>query len=162
MVTKIMKRFKTFIEIYIGGSTKEEIIKRLYEQNISFNDYGFTLFEHPDFTPSIEIEKVKLVKLSLNELNLNHNCSFEDFVQRASEFNLRLCPLYLAAYLRLEYLEQVEGPYLTIASNKPKGPNLPNGFYLRNFENKLWLRGFKADGFTGWPEDNEFVFIKND
>lgn len=74
--------------------------------------------------------------------------------------DLKLCPLYLAAFLRLEYLNQPAGPYLTIASNKPEmNEAYPNGFYIRNFENVLWLRGYKADSFAGWPGENEFVFI---
>ena len=86
-----------------------------------------------------------------------------EFANRAIELGLKLCPLYLAAFLRLEYLDQTEGPYLTIASNKPEiDENFPNGFYIRNFENALWLRGYKADGFSGWPETNEFIFIKQD
>jgi len=37
---------------------------------------------------------------------------------------------------------------LTIASVKPEiNDNFPNGFYLRNFENVLWLRGYRSDGF---------------
>ncbi len=74
--------------------------------------------------------------------------------------DLKLCPLYLAAFLRLEYLNQPAGPHLTIASNKPEmNEAYPNGFYIRNFENVLWLRGYKADSFAGWPGENEFVFI---
>jgi hypothetical protein len=58
--------------------------------------------------------------------------------------------LYLAAFLRLDYLDQASGPYLTIASIKPEiDENFPNGFYLRSFENVLWLRVYKADGFEG-------------
>ena len=69
---------------------------------------------------------------------------------------MKFCPLYLAAFLRLEYLDQASGPYLIIASVKPEiNDNFSNGFYLRNFENILWLRGYRSDGFDGWPGRNE-------
>ncbi len=158
-----MSKFETFKEIKIGGLDKEELLQRLVEEGIQFNEYAQTLFEHPEFSPSIKVEKVKLVKVTLAELGLGGSCSFNEFVSHASQLGLELCPLYLAAFFRLEYLDQLEGPYLTIASEKPESSeNFPNGFYLRNIENVFWLRGYKADGFDNWPAVNEFVFIERD
>jgi hypothetical protein len=147
-----------FIEITIGGMTKEQLLKNLSEANIQFNDYARTLFEHPDFTPVALSQKVKLAKVNLAELDLPDTCSFEEFSKQAALRGLKFCPLYLAAFLRLEYLDQPAGPYLTVATEKRE--DFPNGFYLRNNENALWLRGYKADGFDGWPHANEFIFIK--
>jgi hypothetical protein len=77
------------------------------------------------------------------------------------KLKLKLCPLSLGAFLRLEFLDQEEGPYLTIASEKlVNDENYPNGFYLRNTENSLWLRGYRASEDYKWSLDNEFVFIK--
>ncbi|MBK9324454.1 MAG: hypothetical protein IPM97_16145 [Bdellovibrionaceae bacterium] len=177
-------KFQIFKEITIGGLRKEQLIQRLSEAGIQFNKYANTLFEHPQFSPPSEVEKVKLAKVALSDLGLQDTCSTEEFSNRASMLGLRPCPLYLAAFLRLEYLNQPDGPYLTVASPVPKkepprggwgGPgallifktyhkpneddNYPSGFYLRNFENALWLRGYKADGFSDWPGSNEFIFI---
>jgi hypothetical protein len=157
-----MKKFDIFKEITIGGITKEQLLQRLSEAGIQFNQYANVLFDHPQFSPSAVVEKVKLVKAPLSALELSDTCSFEEFSNRVSELGLKLCPLYLAAFLRLDYLDQADGPYLTIASNKPEiDENFPNGFYLRNVENVLWLRGYKADGFDGWPGTNEFILIKS-
>lgn len=154
-----MSKFEVFREITIGGLTKEQLLRRLSDAGIQFNKYASDLFDHPQFLPSVKTEKVKLVKATLPALDLNDTCSFEEFSDQAFLLELKLCPLYLAAFLRLEYLDQPSGPYLTIASNKPE-PNesFPNGFYIRNFENVLWLRGYKADSFSGWPQQNEFIF----
>ena len=154
-------KFDIFKEITIGGIGKEQLLQRLSEAGIQFNQYANILFDHPQFSPPTEGEKVKLVKVTLSTLELSDSCSFEEFSNRASVLGLKLCPLYLAAFLRLNYLDQADGPYLTIATNKPEtDKNFPNGFYLRNIENVLWLRGYKADGFDGWPGTNEFIFIK--
>ena len=155
------KTFDVFKEITIGGIEKEQIIQKLSAAGVQFNQYANTLIDHPDFIPSLKIERVKLVKITLSDLGLDDSCSFEEFSNKSIELGLKLCPLYLAAFLRLEYLNQPEGPYLTVASQRPeKDVNFPNGFYLRNLENVLWLRGYRADGFSGWPESNEFIFIK--
>lgn len=157
-------KFNIFTELIIGGLSKEHLVQRLSEAGIQFNKYANTLFEHPQFSPPSETEIVKLVKVTLSDLGLKDTCSAEEFSNRASVLGLRLCPLYLAAFLRLEYLDQPDGPYLTVASQKPnEDENFPNGFYLRNFENALWLRGYRADGFSDWPGSNEFIFIaRND
>jgi hypothetical protein len=41
-----------------------------------------------------------------------------------------------------------------------KAENFPTGFYLRNHEGSLWLRGYRSIGESEWPVENEFVFLK--
>ncbi len=161
MTDLVTNKFETFREIVIGGLTKEQLLMQLSEQGIQFNKYATTLFDHPHFLPSTENEKVTLVKASLADLGLSDSCSTDEFESRVFALNLKLCPLYLAAFLRLQYKDQPAGPYLTIASKKPENDeNYPNGFYIRNFDSALWLRGYKADSFAGWPDKNEFIFTK--
>lgn len=158
---KSLDDLEVFSEISIGGLTKDKLNQRLIETGIQFNKYAHILFEHPNFIPSAKVETVKLVKVTLADFDLNNPCSFQEFVDRALKLGLKLCPLYLAAFLRLEYLDQPEGSYLTVASKKPENDdNYPNGFYIRNNENALWLRGYRADDYCEWPNQNEFIFIK--
>jgi hypothetical protein len=152
-------KFDLFKEITIGGISKEQLLLELTKAGIQFNHYATLLFDHPQFSPPPKMEKVKLVKVTFSEMELKDTCTFNEFSDRATLLGLQLCPLYLAAFLRLNYLDQADGPYLTIASKKPEADeNFPNGFYLRNVENTLWLRGYKADGLDGWPGTNEFIF----
>lgn len=154
-----MNELKTFKEISTGGLTKGALIQRLINAGIQFNQYAHTLFEHRSFSPEGPIEKVKLVKIKLSDLGLKNPCSFQSIVDRATELGLGLCPLHLGAFLRLEYLSPMEGPYLTIVSLQPENDeNYPTGFYIRNFENSLWLRGYRVTGEPDWPIDNEFIF----
>ena len=157
--TRNMSELEFFKKISTGGLARETLIQRLVDTGIRFNKYAEILFEHQSFSPSHQTEKVSLVKVKLSDLGLNGPCSFQNIANRASRLGLRLCPLYLGAFLRLEYLEQPEGPYLTIASPQPESDeNYPTGFYIRNFENSLWLRGYRARGESEWPLENEFIF----
>lgn len=123
--------FDVFKEISIGGLRKEHLLRQLFEAGIQFTPYADTLFDHFQFSPSSKAEKVNLVKVTLSDLGLEDTFTFEEFSSRASMLGLKLCPLYLAAFLRLEYLDQPEGPYLTVASHKPsEDENFPNGFAL--------------------------------
>lgn len=144
-----------------GGLPKEALILRLTEAGIQFNKYALDLFEHRDFLPDRKNKSVQLAKVNLAALNLSGPCSYQTVIERASKLGLKLCPLDLAAFLRLEYLDQPAGPYLTIASPKPEeDENFPTGFYIRNSENSLWLRGYRASGDVEWPPQNEFIFLK--
>lgn len=152
-----MKIFKT---ITLGGITKEALLDQLTKQGIQFNAYAKTLFADPDFLVSEKSETVNLVKVSSLELGLTKPSYYNDIVASAIAQGLKLCPLSLAAFLRLECLDQAEGPYLHIASAKPsQDEEYPNGFYLRNLDNILWLRGYRSSDDWEWPVDSEFVFI---
>ena len=153
-------KLEVFREISIGGVTQEQLLQKLIGAGIKFNKYAEILFAHPQFFPNEESEKVKLVKVSLSDFGLSNPCSFQELTRRVSAFGLKSCPLYLGAFLRLDYLDQPAGPYLTIASVKPENDeNYPDGFYIRNFEESLWLRGYRADDVCEWPAENEFIFI---
>lgn len=157
-----MTKYEIFKEITIGGLSKEELLHRLVKSDIKFNKYAEILFEHHLFSAEVKIEKVQLVKIKHSDFGLEDLFSFKELVYRANADGLKVCPLYLAAFLRLEYLDQPEGPYLTIATNKPEedNSNYPNGFYIRNYEKSLWLRGYRADDVCEHPKGNEFIFIK--
>ena len=111
---------ETFKDISVGGLAKEPLIQRLVDAGVRFNKYAEILFDHHAFWPSQQVEKIKLVKMKLSDLNLMSPCSYQAIIDRALSLGFSLCPLYLSGFLRLEYLNQPEGPYLTIASPRPE------------------------------------------
>lgn len=156
-----MDQLHTFKEISIGGVSKEQLLRKLADKGIQFNKYANILFDHFLFLPLLQTETFKLVKIKISDLGIDKPCFYQEITNKAAELGLQLCPLYIAAFLRLAYLDQPEGPYLTIASAKPeKDENHPNGFYIRNLENILWLRGYRASDDYEWPMDQEFIFLK--
>ena len=156
-----MIAFPVFKEISFGGFSKEQLMDRLAAADIQFNEYALTLFQHPLFSVNVDREKIKLVKVNLSQLELNNPATFQEITSSASKFGLKLCPLVLGAFLRLEYLDQPAGAYLHITSKKPEADeNYPNGFYIRNLDQKLWLRGYRASEDYAWSIDNEFIFIQ--
>ena len=99
--------------------------------------------------------------MKLSDLGLSSQCSYQAILNQALGMGFKPCPLYLGAFLRLEYLDQSEGPYLTIASPQLENDETyPTGFYVRNFDGSLWLRGYRAIGEAEWPLDNEFIFAQ--
>lgn len=150
-----------FKELIINDLSKQELLNRLRAAGIQFNKYANTIFEDPSFAPSGEVEKVKLVKVNLTDLGLARPTIYNDIVSKAEQFGFHLCPLTVAAHLRLEYLDQPEGPYLKIASARVgTNDDYPRGLYLRNFDNALWLRGYCASDDWEYGLDIDFVFQK--
>ena len=155
-----MIKFENFLEIEFGGVEKEKLLQKLLDDGIQLNDYAKMIFEHQAFTTSLEAEKVQLVKVNLSDLELDDSCTYDEFENRVEELGLKLCPLELAAFLRLKYRDQPEGPYLKVASPRLEvSYEFPKGPYLRNIDKVLWLRGYRADGFEGWPDNYSFVLI---
>lgn len=150
---------EVFKEISVGGKTAEQLIQQLSEKGIQFNKYAHMLFEHPSFSANNETRSDRLFKVNLLDLQLEKPSVFQDIVAKAEDFGLKLCPLHLAAYLRLGYLDQPEGPYLTVASARLESDeSYPRGFYVRNLEKTLWLRGYCASDDWEFPLDMEFIF----
>ena len=113
--------------------------------------------------------------MSVSDLGFNGGATYAQIVARALELGLAECPLELAAYLRLQFMDQpVAAPKppsaepgsppgaITIAS-KPldDSEEVPKGFYLRNIDGTLWLRGYWSDAIHVWNGDDVLVFTLN-
>lgn len=156
-----MSGIEIFKEISFGGLSKDDLIQKLAQANIQFNSYAHQLFAHHSFVVPDNSTVFKLVKVNLLDLKISNPCSFGEIIRLSIKLGLKQCPLALGAFFRLAYLGQPEGPYLTIASIKPEqDENFPNGFYVRNTDNALWLRGYRASDDYRWPTESEFIFIK--
>ena len=144
----------------VGGLTKRGLLERLDQRSVSLNEYARTLFADPAFTTSAERRLVRLALVSLPEIGLPDGGTFDEILMQAARRGLRPCPLEVAPHLRLDYLDQPEGPYLTVASPVLRpGPETPNGFYLRRLPDGLWLRGYEAGPENVYgPDFTDFAF----
>ena len=149
-------------ELRVGGVSKDALLERLAEHGVSLNEYARILFADEAFTTSPEARRVRVLFVDLPDLGLPEGGTFPEILAAAAAFGLEPCPLELAPHLRLDYLDQPEGPYLTVASIKHhEDPEAPNGFYLRRREDGLWLRGYRADDDFVYPLDfRDFVFLE--
>ena len=147
-------------EIRVGGRTKPELLAELLHHNVMLNEYARELFADPMFTAAQTPRTVRVRQVSLPDLGLSAGGTFDEIVAAAACCDLQLCPLEVAPYLRLAYLDQPVGPYLTVASPQPRpGTESPNGFYLRHLDDGLWLRGYEAGPENVYaPDFSDFVF----
>ncbi len=151
-------------KISIGGRTKPELLAELSHHDVLLNEYAHNLFADPKFTTAPAPQTVRVQRVSLSDIGLSDGGTFDEIVAAAACRDLQLCPLEVAPNLRLAYLDQPVGPYLTVASPEPRpGTESPNGFYLRHLDDGLWLRGYEAGPENIYPPDfSDFVFEVHD
>lgn len=144
----------------MGGVPKDALLARLADAGVQLNDHARTLFADDDFTTAPTERTVRVAFVALPDLGLPEGGCFDEILARAEAAGLAACELEVAPHLRLAYLAQPEGPYLTVASHALRDdPAFPNGLYLRRREDGLWLRGFRADDDYHYPPDfTHFVF----
>lgn len=84
---------------------------------------------------------------------------YEDILTKGQKAGLALCPLPLAMDLRLDWLDQPPGPYITLAAERAFEDDLkPCGLYLRRMDERVWLRGYRATRDYVWPPGSLFFF----
>ncbi|MER2008033.1 MAG: helicase [Psychrobacillus sp.] len=155
----------------IGGLTKFQLIQKLENHSIRLNEYAEKLLSDDKFIPSKNKYSVTTVTLTVRELGFREGATMSQIFKRASEVGLNLCPLEVGPYLRLELLDQPEGnTKIQVPQQAPSGSitvaseivseddNFPKGFYLRNIDGVLWLRGYIADDLHVWNSEDHFIF----
>lgn len=159
--------------VMVGGLSKEELIDQLESANISLNAYGLQLLNDPRFVVSGNKYELETVEIKVSDLGFPEGATYPELYERAEMLGLTLCPLELGAFLRLQFLDQTESSHndgkkhqapsdsITIASQPiDNDDNFPKGFYIRNIDGELWLRGYICDDLHVFGPDNHFIFCK--
>lgn len=152
--------------IWIGGSSRYELLQKLHESKVHLNEYAHTLINHRAFEPLPAREKIKTVEISVCELGLPDGAITEEIYQKAQVLGFKLCPAELAIYLRLQTLDPAQpidpakGNWRTVAMQTlSDDPDFPRGFYLRHREDGFWLRGYRASSDHKWDPADRFIFV---
>lgn len=159
-------------EVAIGGLTRAELHARLLENGMRLNESAETLFASELFTTEGVARTLTTVELTVADLGFDQGATTAEIFTRAEEVGLSLCPMELAAHLRLQYLDQPEGFWgqpltehqapsgsITVMSPmlSPKD-EFPKGFYLRRIKGELWLRGYRAGAEHVWSAGDHLLF----
>lgn len=149
--------------VEVGRLSKPDLLKEFERHSIKLNEYGKQLFVDAPFDRSEFPQVITTVELQARHLGFPHGAKWADIVGAAGERGLTLCPIETGPYLRLQYLDQPEGFWITVASQKLfDRDDYPNGFYLRRLADGLWLRGYWADPEHHWKADEHFIFASVD
>jgi len=157
-----------------GGMTKAELLEELHKNGILLNESAEVLFASELFTPTGTPKTLTTVELTVADLGFPQGSTTAEIFARAEALGLSLCPVELAAHLRLQYLDQPEGfwgqpptqhqaPSGSITVMSPilsPDDEFPKGFYLRRIKGELWLRGYRSGPEHVWQAGDHLLFGK--
>jgi hypothetical protein len=154
------------------GLNKAQLLQKLKEAQIGLNEYAHTLFNSDLFQPSLLSSEVNLIELSMSEIGLKNGGNFEDIKKHLKALNLSHCPLEIAIYVRLKFKDQLESdekksnktpPGSITFFSKPlsEEDDFPKGFYIKNTNGTLWLRGYICSEDYIWEANDRMIFKVN-
>src|SRR5690606_11671602 len=150
---------------------KETLFKNLVESNIKINDYAKLIFNHPEFKYTNSEDQINIVQLKLSDIGLKNGGNFEQVERAMKSNNFDFCPLEFAPYIRMHFHSQKSSRIITKNQHPPDSilifskpliidDDFPKGFYIRNIENTLWLRGYICSMDYYWESGTEIILKK--
>jgi hypothetical protein len=160
--------------VYVGGTSKQQLIAQLGEAKVELNEYAHTLFGSDKFTTLATRQPLTAVELAVRDLGFAHGATDLEVRDKAADLGLCLPPIELGPQLRLQYLDQPEGcwghpvtshrapPGSLIVASAPlsEDDQFPKGFYLRRIKGTLWLRGYCSSAAHVNEPDVRFVLCQ--
>lgn len=154
--------------IEMEGLSKAELLKKLDDSKIALNDYARMIFDSSEFDTAQNCP-VTIIECSLSDIGLPSGGNFESIRNAIELVNLSYCPVGLAPYVRLSYKDQPPSDIQTVHQNphgsitifsKPlsEDDDFPKGFYLRNYNGKIWLRGYTCSNDYYWQPSDRMIF----
>lgn len=148
---------------------KKKLLRKLNDENIYLNEFAYELINCSLFNLKNLNDTTSVIELSLQNIGLTYGGNFSDIESAIRNSNIISCPIELAPYLRLQYTNQPESKVITekqhpdesvIIFSKPiiRNDEFPKGFYLRNYDGKLWLRGYRCSEDYVWNAKDRMLF----
>ena len=154
--------------IEMEGLNKSELLKKLDDSEIALNNNARIIFDSNEFDTA-QNYSVTIIECSLADIGLSAGGNFESIRNAMQLVNLSYCPVAIAPYVRLKYKAQPPSDIQTVNQN-PHGSitifsnplseddDFPKGFYLRNYDGKLWLRGYTCSNDYYWQPSDRMIF----
>lgn len=157
----------------IGGLSLPQLKSKLKQNDIGLNPSAEKLLTDPRLIISSKSQLITLQVMPVAALHLTKPATLPNILGAAQEQGFKLCSLEMALYCRLFWKDQpvsndnvmyrhkAPDSSVTIASQViTSAVDQPKGFYLRNVNQKLWLRGYICDDDFIWNPNDLFAFQK--
>ena len=102
-----LARPKIWKEIWVGGLQASELQERFQEDGF-YGEHVFNCMESPSFPFLPKRIKMKLVRVTLEDLGFIKEPTTYFLSRRLKELHLRFCPYEVGLHLRLDYKDQPE------------------------------------------------------
>ena len=152
------------------GLTRDLLLQKLVNEHIHLNEYAHQLFKTDSFNNQPKKgDTIKIVEVALEDIGLRTGGTFAEIEVAMDKLNLTHCPLEFAPYIRLTYTDQKSSMIKSINRHPPgaikifskpvlENEDFPRGFYIRNIDGLLWLRGYKCSLDYQWDSKDRMIF----
>jgi hypothetical protein len=157
------KNFRIWKTIKLGTpglKTADDFRKVIESDKIHIDKRADDILGRPEFTVAAEQTEVDLVIVSVAELGFKKRTKREDVYAQAKKLGLQLCTPEVGPQLRLQYTDQPDNDWLTIAMEPIEGSDGSLGVFgveCSGFDNCLG----RYETFSGGRSDNRHFFALN-
>lgn len=156
--TPELKVWKT-VKLGTGLKTGDDFRKVFTDQNFHLSAWASDILGKEAFTVAPEATEVDLVVVSAKDLGFNRATRYDKICARANELGLELCSSEVGPQLRLQYLDQPNDEWLTIAMEaiRDSSGHL-HVFRVTHGADGLWLVAGCGNPGGSWNLGARFVF----
>lgn len=146
--------------VEIGGKSKDELKDLFRSQGNQIEPIAEEMMDDTEkFVPTRELEEVKLIRLTVRDLGLSDEATYDEIVKRAAFLGLELCPPEVGPYYLLQHKSQPMNKWPVIGmapiSSRKGSPNI---FSLGSRDNKLWLEINWMPPWRTWGASCDAIF----
>ena len=103
------------IRLGTGLKSVDDFYKALKDGKFRFSDWASDILKKPAFKVADEETEIDLVKVTVAELGFKDGARRDQIGKRAEELGLELCPAEVGPQLRLQYPDQPNGEWISVA-----------------------------------------------
>lgn len=160
------------VEFEIQPQSVGELLEQLAATGVQTNEFAQVLLESDHYDPEVS-GRYAVEIVNLRDLGFDEPASLPQVYARAQAAGYALCPLELAPYARMQWLDQEQSGNSVLSGTHSMPDSavnvaspvlsadhtFPKGFYLRVVDGVPWLRGYRCDNTYLFPLESRFMFV---
>ena len=156
-----VKEFRVWKTVKVGTHKDAKALKQAIQENgLRVSDYAADIMAKSELTLSAEESTLDLVNVSAADFNFTGRTPLRYIFARAFDFGLSLCPAEVGPQLRLQYLDQPNDEWLSIAMEPiADSDNGRDIFLVTHEDDGRWLRTDSGDPINLWNPEDRFLFV---
>lgn len=149
------------VRLGTGLRTAEDFRAALKKVWAEVGQWGNGCLEKPGFTVASQEIEVDLLNVSLWNLGFKSGAHLHSILMKGIDLGLHLCPAETGPQLRLQYLDQPKGEWLSVAMEPiTDSVGYPHIFDVGHDAKGLWLSGMDGEPDRWYKPEDRFLWVR--